>query len=111
MALTVNHPLLKEQTVHAYVTDSSAAVSGYTSARFRGKIVKFGAVIGAAVDSDRVITVKINGTSVTGGTVTLTASGSAAGNVFSAVPTGANLVVEDDTIEFASDGAGATACP
>lgn len=111
MALTINHPTLKEQTVYAYVADSSSTASGYTSARFRGKIVKLGVVAGAVVDSDRVITAKINGTSITGGAITLTASGSAVGQVTTAVPTALNNVVEDDTIEFATDGAGSTACP
>ncbi len=111
MALVTPHPVLKEARVTAFNADSSGATSAYTYAPFRGRIVKLGSVAGAAVDSDRLITAKINGTAITGGAVTLTASGSAAGDVHTWVPTALNLVNEDDTIEFLSDGAGGTACP
>jgi hypothetical protein len=111
MALTINHPTLKEVVVYTTtIVDSSAAVSMYARAPFRGKIVKMGVVLGAVVDSDRVFTGKINGTAITGGALTVAASGSAAGDVKSLVPTAANFVSEDDTIEIASDGAGSTAC-
>lgn len=111
MALTVNHPTLKEVVVYSTtIVDSSAAVSMYARAPFRGKIVKMGVVLGAVVDSDRLFTGKINGTAITGGALTVAASGSAAGDVKSLVPTAANLVKEDDTIEWLSDGAGSTAC-
>lgn len=111
MALTLNHPLLKEVRVTMYLADSSAATTAYNSAPIRGTIVRLIVVVGATVDSDRVITASINGTAITGGAITCTASGSAAGSLFSAVPTGANAVNEDDVISFASDGAGSTACP
>jgi len=75
------------------------------------RIIKLISVAGAVVDSDRVITAAINGTSITGGAITLTASGSAAGDVVSVTPTALNLVNEDDKISFASDGAGSTSCP
>lgn len=112
MALTVNHPMLKETRVHGFIADSSAASSSaFAWNPIRGKIVKLIVVAGAAVDSDRVVTCKINGTAITGGAITMTAAASAAGSTFTAVPTAAYSVNEDDYISFESDGAGATACP
>lgn len=110
MALPTNHPV-SEWRVPAYLADSAAVTTAYTSAPFRGRIIKLISVAGAVVDSDRVITAAINGTSITGGAITLTASGSAAGDVVSVTPTALNLVNEDDKISFASDGAGSTSCP
>lgn len=111
VAIPSNHPFLKEIRIPAYLADSSAVTTAYVSAPFRCKIIKVEVVAGAAVDADRVITTAINGTSVTGGAVTLTASGSAAGDRTSVVPTAANVANEGDGISFASDGAGSTACP
>jgi hypothetical protein len=109
MALTVNHPTLKETVVYTTtVVDSSAAVSMFGRAPFRGKIVKWGVINTGVVDSDRVFTGKVNGTAITG-TLTVVASGSAAGDINSSVPTAGNTVNEDDKLEIASDGAGSTA--
>jgi hypothetical protein len=111
MTLPTVHPTLREHAVNtSTVADSSAAVSMYARAPFRGKIVKLGVVLGAVVDSDRVFTAKINGTAITGGALTVAASGSAAGDVKSLVPTALNFCNEDDTLEILSDGAGSTAC-
>lgn len=111
VAIPQNHPMLKEFRVHAYLADGAAVTTAYTSAPMRGKIIKVEAIAGAVVDSDRVITTAINGTAVTGGAITMVASGSAAGDRTSVVPTAANFVNEGDGISFASDGAGSTACP
>lgn len=111
MALTVNHPTLKEVVVPTTTTaDSSGVVSVYGRAPFRGKIVKWGVILGAVVDSDRTFTAKVNGTAVTS-TLVVAASGSAAGDNKNSVPTAGNAVNEDDVLEIASDGAGSTACP
>lgn len=106
MALTVNHPLLKQVRVQAHSADIGTAGSAFTTSPIRGKIVKMGSIIHAAITTaDATITTKINGTAITGGSWTVTQSGSAAGDVDTVVPTAANFVNEDDAIEFASDGA------
>lgn len=109
MALTVNHPTLKEVVIPTTtVVDSSAAVSMYGRAPFRGKIVKWGVINTGVVDSDRVFTAKVNGTAIAP-TLTVAASGSAAGDNNSSVPASGFAVNEDDKLEIASDGAGSTA--
>jgi hypothetical protein len=109
MALTVNHPTLKEVRLTSYSPSVGASpVVAYTTAPFRGKIVKFGAVLGGTLTGDATVTLSIGGTNVTG-TLTLTASGSAGGSVFTATPTAANTCNEDDAVAFTSaSGTGAS---
>jgi hypothetical protein len=113
MALTVNHPLLKEQTVQAHSASIGAsAATAYTTARFRGKIVKLIGVTGGVITTaDATVTCSINGTAITGGSFVITSTSAAAGQVFSATPTGANTVVEDDVISFAPSGGSAASIP
>jgi hypothetical protein len=108
MALTLNHPTLKELRIFAYSPSVGASpVVGYTTAPFRGKIVKFGAVLGGTLTADATVTLSVAGSNVTG-TLTLTASGSTGGSVFTATPTAANTCKEDDAIAFTSaSGTGA----
>jgi hypothetical protein len=111
MALPTNHPL-NEKIVWAYAADISAASSAFAVSPVRGTIVKMGSVIyNAITGADSAVTSKIAGTSITNGSWTITQSGSAAGDVDTAIPTAANVVNEDDNIEFISDGASSTTCP
>lgn len=112
MALTVNHPLLKQVRVTAYMADVSTAGSAFAISPIRGKVIEVGSVIyNAITTADSAASTKIAGTAITGGTWTIAFSGSAAGNVNSAVPTAANTCNEGDNIEFITDGASSTTCP
>jgi len=53
---------------------------------------------------------EINDVAVTGSTTTVTQSGSAAGDVDSCEPTGANIVQEGDNIEFKSAAGSTDTC-
>lgn len=111
MALPNNRPL-NIIRVSAYAADISSASSAFAVAPTRGKIINMGSVIyNAITGADSAVTSKIAGTAITGGSWTITQSGSAAGDVDSAVPTAANFVNEGDNIEFISDGASSTTCP
>jgi len=111
MALPENRPL-SEAAVSAYLADISTASSTFVVAPFRGTIKRAYSAIHAAITSaDAVWTMEINGVAVTGVSVTVANSGSAAGDVDSAIPTGANYVNEGDVIEFISDGASSTTAP
>src|SRR5215471_15090107 len=92
----------------SYMADVGAASSSFVSPGFDGRIKRItGVVYGAITGANSVVTTKIGGTTVTGGTLTVLLSGAAAGNVSQAIPTGANVFRATDNIEFASDG-GAT---
>jgi hypothetical protein len=111
MALPKNRPL-DVIRVHAYMADVSTAGSAFAIAPTRGRIVKMGSVIyNAITGADSAITSEINNTAITGGSWTITQSGSAAGDIDTAEPTAARDVVEDDRIEFISDGTSSTTCP
>lgn len=111
MSLPKNRPL-NVIRVFAHMADSSTAGSAFAVAPCRGKIVKMGSVIHAAVTTaDTAITSKIAGTAITGGAWTIAFTGAAAGDVDTATPTAANDVVEDQNIEFISDGAGSGTVP
>ncbi|HEX5509838.1 MAG TPA: hypothetical protein VFX37_15160 [Pseudolabrys sp.] len=111
MSLPDNYPL-NQRRVYAYMADISTAGSAFSAAPFRGRIVKMGSVIYNAITvADAGITSKIAGTSITGGGWTIAESGSAAGDVDTALPTAAYDVNEDDPIEFISDGGSTTTCP
>lgn len=111
MSLPNNRPL-NVIRVSCHMADSSTAGSSFVVAPCRGKIVKMGSVIHAAVTTaDTAITSKIAGTAITGGGWTIAFTSAAAGDVDTAIPTAANFVKEDDNIEFISDGAGSGTVP
>ena len=111
MALPITRPL-DTIRVEAYMADSSTAGSAFTVAPCRGRIVKMGSIIHAAVTTaDNASTSEINGTAITGGSWTIAYSGAAAGDVDTAYPTAARDVNADDAIEFISDGAGSGTVP
>lgn len=111
MALPVPRPLT-EAYVSAYMADLSTASSAFCVAPCRGKLMRAYSVIANAITSaDAVWTLEINGTAVTGISVTVANSGSAAGDMDSDEPTAETYVNEGDVIEFVSDGASSTACP
>ena len=76
-----------------------------------GQIIKIMSVIENAITTaDATLTAKINGTAVTGGTITVAYSGSAAWDQDSCEPTAANTVNEGDVIEIETDGGSTVAC-
>src|SRR5258708_2241851 len=132
MPLPLNHPV-NEAVVQAHSPSVGAsAVTAYARAPFRGKVIKVGSVLYGAITppdatgppfrrrrpkpgsgrpaqppaADATVAATINGTAITGGAITITQSGSAAGQVNTATPTAANDVNEDDTISFPPTGAG-----
>jgi hypothetical protein len=110
MALPNNRPLT-EASVSTQLADLSTASSTFVASPWRGKIIRVYSVIHAAITTTNATwTVEINGTAVSGGATTVTQSGSAAGDVDTFIPTGANTVNEGDTIEFISGGESDTTC-
>lgn len=112
MPLPENAPLT-QAALTAYMADLSTASSAFVVCPWRGKIVKcYSSIYNAITGANSVWTVEVNGTAVTGISVTVANSGSAAGDVDSGEPTGSNHYVNPgDVIEFVSDGASSTTCP
>mgnify|MGYP001590777411 FL=1 len=110
MALPVNRPLT-EVTLHAVMPDLSTSDTVYIPCPWRGRITRwYSAIDNAITTADGSISLTINGTAVTSSTITVTQSGSAVGDVDSAIPTAANNVIEGDYIGIVTTGACDTTC-
>jgi len=91
-----------------------AALSGTNVYRavspFAGRIVKIWSITeGVLTTGDATLTAKIGNTAVTGGVITITQSGSAAGDIDSTEPTAANVVAVGDALSLTVGGSNATA--
>ena len=101
---------LNDYFLHAAIADISTASSTFVPVPDGGKVIKIiTALQGAIGTANAAITFEIGGTAITGGAITVTQSGSAAGDVDTAEPTAANEVAEDGTIEMITDGASSNA--
>ena len=93
------------------ITTISTAGSTFVPVPDGGTIIKiFTAIKNAISSANAALSWEIGGTAITGGGITITQSGSAAGDVDTAEPTAANDVLEDGTIEMITDGGSSTAC-
>ena len=87
------------------VDDLSAAESHFIVSPLAGDIEKIWCVLDSAIAlADTTLTAEIGGVAVTNGVVTIAYSGSAAGDVDSATPTGANTVTAGQAIEIVCGG-------
>ena len=101
---------LNDYFLHAAIADISTASSTFVPVPDSGKIIKIiTALQGASGTANGGITFEIGGTAITGGGITVTQSGSAAGDVDTAEPTALNDVLEGGTIEMLTDGASSNA--
>ena len=102
---------LNDYFLTSTIADISTASSTFVPVPDGGKVIKIlTALQGAIGTANGGITFEIGGTAITGGGITVTQSGSAAGDVDTAEPTAANEVAEGGTIEMISDGGSSTAC-
>jgi hypothetical protein len=96
---------LNDYFLTSTIADISTASSTFVPVPDGGKIIKIiTALQGAIGTANAAITFEIGGVAVTGGAITVTQSGSAAGDIDTAEPTAANDVAEDGSIEMITDG-------
>lgn len=87
------------------IDDISTAQSVWVVSPIAGTIEAIYSVIdGAITGADATLTAELGGTLVTGSSITITQSGSAAGDVDSASPSAANIVTAGQAIEIITDG-------
>ena len=97
---------LNDYFLTSTIAGISTASSTFVPVPDGGKVIKiFTALQGAIGTANGGITFEIGGTAITGGGITVTQSGSAAGDVDTAEPTAANDVAEGGSIEMITDGA------
>lgn len=93
-------------TLTVKIPDISTADEVYIASPVAGEVLRVDSVIdGTIAASDAALTTKIGGTNITGGGITVTASGSAAGDTDSATPTAAKTVAAGDALSVETDGA------
>jgi len=109
MALPERQPS-NEVIVNVAMADVSAPGSAYVASPVTGRLVRaYSCINNAITGADCTWTVEINNVAVTG-TVTITQSGSAAGDVDEIVFSSDVRVNKGDTIEFVSAGESSTTC-
>ena len=97
---------LNDYFLTSKITTISTAGSTFVPVPDGGTIIKiFTAIKNAISTANAALTFEIGGTAITGGGITVTQSGSAAGDIDTAEPTAANEVAEDGSIEMITDGA------
>ena len=102
---------LNDYFLTSKITDISTAGSTFVPVPDDGRIIKiFTSIKNAITTDDAALSFEIGGTAITGGGITVTQSGSAAGDVDTAEPTAANSVNEGQAIEMITDGGSSTAC-
>jgi hypothetical protein len=87
------------------ITTLNPAASYFMVVPVAATLEKIYSVIdGAITGANNVMTFEIGGTLVTNGTVTITQSGSAAGDVDEAIPTATNVLTAGQALEIISNG-------
>lgn len=98
-------------TLNLEIPDVSTAGSYFVANPILGDIYKIHVVLDNAITgADSTVSAKINGVAVSGSSVTVAYSSSAAGSVFSSTPSGNKTVSAGGSIEILTDGASSTAC-
>jgi len=101
---------LNDYFITAKIADISTASSTFVAIPDGGKVIKIiTALQGAIGTANGAITFEIGGTAMTSSAITVTQSGSAAGDIDTSEPTAANDVAEDGSIEMITDGASSNA--
>ena len=102
---------LNDYFLTSKITNISTAGSTFVPVPDGGRIIKiFTSIKNAITTANAALSFEIGGTAITGGGITVTQSGSAAGDVDTAEPTAANSVNEGQAIEIITDGGSSTAC-
>jgi hypothetical protein len=101
---------LNDYFLTAEIEDVSTASSTFVAIPDNGRIIKIlTALQGAITGTNSAVTFKISGTAITDSAITITQSGSAAGDVDTSEPSALHDVQEDGTVEIITDGASSTA--
>lgn len=98
---------LNDRALTVRLMDVSSANNVYVVSPYRGFVVRaYSVIMGPLSGADAVLTLRIGGVAMTNGTITITQSGSAAGDVDTCQPSALNYVAEGVAIEVLSDGGG-----
>lgn len=92
-----------------HFTDISNAQSIFVLTPISGTVRSIHVVLHGAITTDNsIVDARINGINVVGSSITVTHTASAAGQVFSSFPTGANTLTANGVVEIRTDGGSST---
>lgn len=112
VAVNATAAQINEKVLSLDIADGSADTTYYLISPYAGTINAIYTVIdGAVLTADITVTAKIGSTAITNGVVTITQSGSAAGDVDSATPTALNTITAGAAMNFVVAGGGAGGTP
>jgi hypothetical protein len=106
-----NHHTLDTIDLTAYTPScGTSPVAAYIRVPFRCRLLKAGGILGGAITTAN-STVAVSANSATLASFTVTQSGSAAGQLFTAVPPSPAYLNEDDVIVLTPSGASGASVP
>lgn len=106
-----NIPTLNSADLTAYTPSCGASpVAAYIRVPFRCRLLKATGILGGAIATSNA-TVTVSANSITLATFTVTQAGSAAGQLFAAVPPSPAYLNEDDVIVLTPTGASGASVP
>jgi hypothetical protein len=106
----LKEPEVKEKYAYIslYFPDVANKSDMFLPMNFAGTVKNVKCIIdGTITTADTILTVKVGTTAMTNGTITITASGSAAGDIDSCTPTALNTFTASSYLRVTSDTAGA----
>jgi hypothetical protein len=110
--LTASATELNQYAINLDIADGSADADYYVVCPHAGDVAKIYSVIDGTVGTaDITLTPYIGATPITNGAITITQSGSGAGDIDSATPTAANTVTAGQAIKFTVAGGGSGGSP
>lgn len=110
MPLPGNHTLNTEHLTTYTPSCGASPVAAYIRVPFRCRVLKATGILGGAITTaDGTVTVAANGNTLA--TIAVPQAGSAAGQLFSAVPASPTYLNEDDVIAVTPSGASGAAVP
>lgn len=96
---------LQDTFITCELDDLSTASTTYCAVPTDGKVIKLITVLHTAITTgNAAVTAGLSGTAITGCSITVAFSGSAAGDIDSCTPTGANDAQEDNYLSITTDG-------
>jgi hypothetical protein len=110
MSLPGNHTLNTTDLTAYTPSCGTAPVAAYIRAPFRCRLLKAAGILGGTINTtDGTVTVSVNATTLAAFAVPQ--SGSAAGQLFSAIPPSPSYLNEDDVIVLTPSGASGASIP
>lgn len=94
----------RQSTISLHVHNIASAVDYYLPMPFAGTISKIQTALGGAISGSDVVFTVTNSSAASMGTLTITQSGSAAGDVDTLVPASNNVVTASDYIKISGNG-------